>query len=266
MPEAIYTAANCKPAYKLNWSLAVFWNTSPPPAATWLDALGKATEPDGVRLLEHRLAKGNVSQFFVSTRPETMPADIARSVKGRLQYLVRETLPKPFRRNYGLRSVGDAGADVVEGYVRHQTAHHPMADPRVQRQFDDLQIDGCADLTAPRVGGHAQFVYNLHLVLVHRDRGKEVRATLLERRHERVLAVAAKKGQLVGRGQLLADHLHLTLGCALTEPPQQVALGYMNNLAYAEGMKPVFEFSYYVGTFGEYDLDAVRRGLRQDRN
>ncbi|MGH8714418.1 MAG: hypothetical protein ACREYB_10470 [Casimicrobiaceae bacterium] len=265
MPEAIYTAANCKAAYQLNWSLAVFWDASPPPAAGWLDALGKATEPDGVRLLEHRLAKGNVSQFLVSTRPETAPADIARSTKGRLQYLVRNALPKPFRRNYGLRSVGAAGAEVVEEYVRRQTAHHPMADQHVQRQFDELRIDGGADLTTPRVGSHAQFLYNLHLVLVHRDRGKEVRAALLERRRERVLAIAAKKGQFVGRGQLLVDHLHLTLGCALTESPQQVALGYMNNLAYADGMTALFEFSYYVGTFGEYDLDAVRRALRQDR-
>jgi len=80
-----------------------------------------------------------------------------------------------------------------------------------------------------------------------------------------MLAIAGKKGHLVGSGQLLADHLHMTLGCALTESPQRVALAYMNNLAYGEGMKPLFEFSYYVGTFGEYDLDAVRRGLRQSR-
>ena len=36
-------------------------------------------------------------------------------------------------------------------------------------------------------------------------------------------------------------------------------LGYMNNLAYACGMKPVFRFSYYVGTFSEYDLGVIPR-------
>jgi hypothetical protein len=30
-------------------------------------------------------------------------------------------------------------------------------------------------------------------------------------------------------------------------------------LAYAAGMKPIFQFSFYVGTFGEYDLGATRR-------
>ncbi|OYV91007.1 MAG: hypothetical protein B7Z73_05715 [Planctomycetia bacterium 21-64-5] len=265
MPEAIYTHRSCHHAYQLIWSLAVFWNESPPPAAGWLDALGNVTEPDGVRLLEHRLVNDRVSQFLVSTCPETAPSAIARSVKGRLQYLVRKTLPKAFQRNYGLRSVGDARAAVVEQYVRRQTAHHPMVDPRVQRQFEDLRIDGGGDLTTPRVGSHAQFLYNLHLVLVHRDRGKELRTALLERRCTQLLAIAAKKQHLVGWGQLLADHLHVMLGCALTESPEAVALSYMNNLAYAEAMAPLFDFSYYVGTFGEYDLDAVRRELCQDR-
>lgn len=264
MPEPIYTAENCKAAYKLNWSLSVFWNASPPEAVTWLEALRQATETDGVRILEHRIIKGHVSQFLLSTRPETAPAGLARSVKGRLQYLVKQALPKAFRRNYGLRSVGDAGAGVVDEYVRRQTAHHPLADPRVQRTFDALRIDG-VDLTTARVGGHAQFLHNLHLVLVHHNRDRELRRATLDRRRERVLAIAAKKRHLIGRGQLLADHVHLTLGCALTESPLQVALSYMNNLAYSEGMKPLFEFSFYVGTFGEYDLDAVRRGLRQDR-
>ncbi len=36
---------------------------------------------------------------------------------------------------------------------------------------------------------------------------------------------------------------------------------YMNNIAYAHGMKPLLYHSYYVGTFGTYDLDAIRRSL-----
>ena len=53
----------------------------------------------------------------------------------------------------------------------------------------------------------------------------------------------------------------MTMGCSLNESPEAVALAYLNNLAYAQGMKPVFCYSYYVGTFGEYDMDAVRRCL-----
>jgi len=36
-----------------------------------------------------------------------------------------------------------------------------------------------------------------------------------------------------------------------------VALSYLNNLVFAHGMKALFCFSYYVGTFGEYDMGAI---------
>jgi hypothetical protein len=45
--------------------------------------------------------------------------------------------------------------------------------------------------------------------------------------------------------------------CKLEESPQDIALSYMNNLAYAQGMKAVFKYSYFVGTFGEYDLGVI---------
>ena len=52
---------------------------------------------------------------------------------------------------------------------------------------------------------------------------------------------------------------HRPFGCGLTESPPEVALGYLNNVAYAQGMKRVYQFGLYVGTVGEYDLDAIRR-------
>jgi hypothetical protein len=93
----IYTLDNCHAAYQLNWSLSVFWH-QPPTAADWLDALQTATEPDGVRVLEHRLADERMSQFLVSTKPAVSPQALVRSVKGRLQYLVRGERPKAFQR------------------------------------------------------------------------------------------------------------------------------------------------------------------------
>lgn len=262
--EPIYTPENCEAAYQLNWSLSIFWNSPPPPQADWIEALRQATKADGVHLLEHRLTERNVSQFLLSTRPEMPPPAAVRAVKGRLQYLVRDKLPKAFRRNYGLWSVGTVKADVIERYVADQTRHHHMADPRVQRRFESLSIGGSRELLdTPRVSGHAQFCYNLHLVLVSRDRDIEIRRRALEARQHMLVAAAAKKGHLIGKGQILADHLHVALGCQLSEPPQEVALGYLNNLAYAAGMKPIFQYGYYVGTFSRYDLDAIRQKLRQ---
>src|SRR5437016_5225948 len=99
-PAPLYTAANCSPAFQLNWSLAAFWTAPMLPAADWLPSLRAATEPDGVRVLEHHCKQPTTSQFLLSTTPAVAPQQIIRSVKGRLQYLVRHQLPQAFRRNY----------------------------------------------------------------------------------------------------------------------------------------------------------------------
>jgi hypothetical protein len=75
-----------------------------------------------------------------------------------------------------------------------------------------------------------------------------------------ILKIARQRGHLLSRAAIVADHVHLALGCGIAVSPMEVALCYMNNLAYAMGMRPVFMFSYYVGTFGEYDRGVVGKG------
>ena len=48
------------------------------------------------------------------------------------------------------------------------------------------------------------------------------------------------------------------LGVSYETAPSDVALAYMNNVAFAQGMAPLFSSSFYVGTFGEYYMNAVR--------
>jgi hypothetical protein len=78
-PLPIYTRENCRAAFQLNWSLALFWH-EPPVNANWLTELQRATETGGVRILAHQFAKPGVSQFLVSTRPETAPERLVWSV------------------------------------------------------------------------------------------------------------------------------------------------------------------------------------------
>jgi hypothetical protein len=56
----------------------------------------------------------------------------------------------------------------------------------------------------------------------------------------------------------MPDHLHLALRGNIEHAPETIALSFMNNLADALGQKPVWQCGYYVGTFGEYDMNAVR--------
>ncbi len=72
-----------------------------------------------------------------------------------------------------------------------------------------------------------------------------------------IVRAAGKKGHFLSRAGIVPDHVHLALGCNLDESPAEVALSYMNSLAYACGQKRVFAFGFYVGTFGEYDLGVT---------
>jgi REP element-mobilizing transposase RayT len=257
--QPIYTPHNTTPAFQLNWALTLFWREKPIDDATWLRDLQRSTEPNGVRVIKHRLTTGDASQFFVSTKPHVAPSDVVRSVKGRLQYLVRSQAPKAFQRNYSVRSIGEAKRSTVEDYVANQLGHHRMADPAVQERLARFQrAYARVDLSKACFSAHGQYWHNLHLVIVNQSRWMEIHEDSLRKVIDMIEGVAAKYGYRPSRVGLLADHLHITLGCMIDRSPEHVALSYMNNCAYVYGMKPVFAFSYYAGTIGEYDRGAVQ--------
>jgi hypothetical protein len=72
---------------------------------------------------------------------------------------------------------------------------------------------------------------------------------------------AAHHKHLLADAGILSDHIHLAIGCDVNESPQEVALRYLNNLAYSQGMKAAYQYGAYVGTFGDYDLGAIRQAL-----
>ncbi len=255
----IYTHANCSPAYQLNWGLTLFWNSCQK-SDDWLPALKEAVEVDGVRILKHGFSDSDsrVSQFFLSTTPAVAPVQFVRSVKGRLQHLVRQAQPKAFQRNYAFRSIGAVRREVVDRYVAGQIEHHPAADPLFEERLRKLQIQRPEiDLASARRNAYGQYWYAVHIVLTNSGRWRECGERELELVRSTVLGVARKHGHLLARAAILPDHLHLELGCEPGLSPGDAALSYMNNLAYHFGMRPVLEAGYYVGTVGEYDRGAI---------
>ena len=262
--QPLYTPDNTTAAYQLNWSLALFGTEEFPSQEDWLNDLKMATESDGVRILEHHAAAANVSLFFVSTTPQVSPSQIVRSVKGRWQYLIRRMVPKAFRRNYSISSVGEATSEVLEKYVASQPRKHPMADVRVQQQIEVLQFrDDSVNLRAARISSHGRFIYNLHIVLENEAGWHETRSEVLIRSRQMILDASAKHRWGLARIGIVSNHIHILLTANVTESPESVAMSLMNNLAHVQDMKPVLRFSYYVGTFGEYDRAAIRRNLQQ---
>ena len=185
---------------------------------------------------------------------------IVQGVKGRLQHILRPQKLNAFQRNYSIRSIGSADRQTIDSYITGQLEHHPMADPRVDGQFRAYQFrDETVDLSLPSHTSHAIYWYNLHIVLVNEERYRDIDPNRNEQRLQVIRQTATKKGHSLMRIGLLPDHVHFSLRANLEDVPQQVVFGYMNNLAFAFGMKSVLQFSYYVGTFGEYDLGAIPR-------
>jgi REP element-mobilizing transposase RayT len=262
MPQPLYTPGDCHVAYQLHWSLTLFASEPWPPADSWRQSLGDAVEADGVRILEFKRHSQDAGQFLVSTKPEAAPAQIVRSIKGRLQYLLRDKIPKFWRRHYCITSVGDASNGVLQGYVGGQVEHHPMADSRTVERLREMQFhDPSFDLATERASSHGRFINSLHIVLENADHLADTRKEWLTTSRDMVVAACQKKGWLLSRLGLVANHLHVLLGCDVTDAPRDVALSLMNNLAYAHGMKRVYESSFYVGTFGPYDHGAIRARL-----
>jgi hypothetical protein len=56
----------------------------------------------------------------------------------------------------------------------------------------------------------------------------------------------------------MPDHLHLSLRGNIAHSPTEIALSFQNNLAYSLGQVRFLADTFYVGTFGEYDMWAVR--------
>jgi hypothetical protein len=137
-----------------------------------------------------------------------------------------------------------------------------MVDPRINQRLEAIAFhDERIDLSAIRYSAHGQFIYNLHIVIENADHLPDIREeTLLAVRRMLILA-SAKRGSLLARVGMASNHLHVLLGCDVAEAPQTIVLSLLNNLAYAQEMTAAYEFSYYVGTFGNYDRDAMRRML-----
>lgn len=257
LPEPLYTSANCTFCGPLRWGLTAFWRT-PVSDASWLTDLTCAVEPDGLRILGHRFQEPGVSQFSVSTLANTPPLLVVQRIKGRLQYLVRKSMPKPLQRNYALSSFGPATRVAVESYLASQLQKHAMADARTQAVLEPFQIHNAeVDLSRPRGTAHAIYWYNLHVVLVHQERWRDVREEVLEQDKSMLQRICRKKDYALSRAAILADHIHPAIGCPIGLAPSEIALGFLNNLAFVYGMKPVFQFGAFVGTFGEYHQGAV---------
>ncbi|HEV8130061.1 MAG TPA: transposase [Acidobacteriota bacterium] len=123
-----------------------------------------------------------------------------------------------------------------------------------------MQKQNGVDLSLPRRGAHAVYWYNLHIVLVNDRRWRVIKQSDLEKIGSSIESINSRRDHLISRVAILPDHIHLIVGCNLTESPLDAALTYMNEICLNLGNAPLFQFSLYVGTCGEYDLGVFWQG------
>jgi REP element-mobilizing transposase RayT len=221
------------------------------PAADW--------ERDGFRLLETRFSPECVLATF-SVKPTVAPSLFTARVKGRLQHvLAKAHLNVVFSRKLAMRSICENHREDVEAYILNQISGESWADPRIMHVLMPFTVaNPGVHLSSPTETTSGRYWYNLHLVLVTEDRWRTAETSWLARIRDQSFRTAEKKGYGISRLSVMPDHLHVALRGNIEHSPEQIALAFQNNLAYSLGKTRVWRDTYYVGTFGEYDMNAVR--------
>jgi REP element-mobilizing transposase RayT len=185
---------------------------------------------------------------------------LAGRVKGRIQHHCRRRgTPIDFSRKLAVRSVGDPTRAQVEAYIRSQVPKQALADERFRQMLTSFTVvNPQVDLSQPSETNSGRYWYNLHLVLVVSERYRLGDVAALAKIRDTTLRICVKKGYEASTVAVLPDHLHLAVRGAVAQSPEEIALAFLNNLAYALDQRRWWEAGYYAGTFGEYGMAAVR--------
>ena len=136
-----------------------------------------------------------------------------------------------------------SGRETLQSYVGRQAQRHATADEHIRARMESLQYyDSTVDLSALQFSAEGQYIANLHLVFENRERLSDVREDALRRTRDMIIRASQKKSYRLARIGLASNHVHLLLGCGLEHDAVSVAIGFMNNIGYAHGMTPIWEY------------------------
>jgi REP element-mobilizing transposase RayT len=257
--KPLYDDPAVAPAYQLRYDWTA-WSSEgaelPGGLSEVLGGIEPAWEDDGLRVLETRCSRQLVQVLF-SVKPTVSPVFCAARAKGRLQYALRKAGHATLlQRKLSLRSVGENATNDVRQYILSQVDKETEYEAELA---EFTRSDESVRLAAPTETRSSRYWYNLHLVLVTEERYCIRDLDRLRKLQECALRIARKKGYAIAQLAVLPDHLHVALRGNIAQSPQAIAWAFQNNLAYALGQCRIWQDTYYVGTFGEYGMGAIRR-------
>jgi REP element-mobilizing transposase RayT len=256
-----YRADTSTAAYSLRWSWTGWPSLGPMPVFTDDDwrFLADAWEQDGIRLLE-RNCQSDYCQATVSTKPSADPSFIVARIKGRIDHRFRsQKSPFKFSRKVSLRAIGNNTTDAVQDYIGRQVDSAEFCSSEFARdlkQFTRVWED--LDLHEPLEVSSGRYWYLIHLVLVVDGRHRIRDLCFLGELFEACQAIALDRGYRLGGISVMPDHLHMCLRGAVADSPEGIAIRFMNETCQRLGVVGLWRPSYYVGTTGAYNMNAVR--------
>jgi REP element-mobilizing transposase RayT len=264
-PQPIYTSENTRPVHNLlfDWTgwFAKDCAAKAAEFANVVEGCRAAWKGDGFELDTFRVKPDSV-QVLAKVEPGVSPVVFAQRVKGRLDHAARKAgVTVKFSKKLAVRTLGDNRREQVEGYVRRQVENSDYVDPRFRKWLGAFNLaDGSVHLEEASATARGRYWYNLHLVIVVQDRRWPVtRYDNFETLRDTCGKIAAKKGYAISRLAVMPDHIHAALRGAVAASPEEIGLAFLNNLSWVMGYNRCWSWEYYVGSFSEYDVRAVRR-------
>ena len=259
--EPLYNRDDLRAAYQLRYSWTGWFKSEfKEQPESIFDAVDPLWEQDGLRRLEQAWSADRV-QITFSAKPDVSPVYLATRAKGRLQYLLRNQMSgfPGFSRKVSVRSIGENTSRDVAAYIASQVDKQAFVDPRFAKQISEFtRIFSAVDLAAPTESARGRYWYNLHVVLIVACRDRIRDLAQLRTLFERSLRIAERKGHRIASISVMPDHLHMALRGNMEQSPVEIALDFLNNLAYALGQVRTWQDGFYAGTFSEYDMNAIR--------
>jgi hypothetical protein len=147
---------------------------------------------------------------------------------------------------------------VLDQYVDQQAIKHRMAQERVQTMFEDLQFHNPnVDLRLLQSTSYGRYIYSLQVVVETQDSWNDVRQSALTGYRQAIQQTCISNLWRLSRIAILANHIHILVGPTVEASPESIATSFLNCLAESQERKAIFKFSYYVGTFGPYNRNAI---------
>ena len=264
VPAPYYTPSTMRaPAYQLRFT----WTGWPTKGglfpisfedAAW-DQLDAEWERDGLRRLDTKWRPEAVRITF-SAKPSVSPTRLAARAKGRLDHVGNRLAARlRFSRKVAVRTMGGPRTSDVLQYISAQINSRCYASETYAEYLKRFTVrDPGVDLAMPTHTKRGAYWYNLHLVLLVNRRYRELEQKYFGEVRDGAFRIARKNGHRLSTIAVVPDHVHMAIRGALECDPESIAFSYLNNLAHLAGRRPIWEPGYYVGTFGEYNMNAIR--------